>query len=168
MLIQRIARPPAAEYALHLSIYYCILKPQWQPGVAAGTDRQSLYGASQYYRDRHHLKGFWGHTPSRDVTWIHRDARTLAQTLWERFSSGWQSVCVSWWVFTVRMAKRSGPEIGRQRRTTWEVPGMWLKHSGRASSRLYEHCKESEMNPAKPSHKWQIRFSSSKYPSHTG
>lgn len=126
--------------------------------MAAGTDRQSLYGASQYYRDRHHLKGFWGHAPSRDVTWIHRHARTLAQTLWERFSSGWQSVCVSWWVFTARMAKRFGPEMGRQRRTTWEVSGMCMRHSGRASSRLYEQFKESEMNPAKPSHKWQIRF----------
>lgn len=32
MLIQRIAQPPAAEYALHLSIYYCVLNPQRQSG----------------------------------------------------------------------------------------------------------------------------------------
>lgn len=146
MLILRQARPLAAEYTLHWSIYYCILNPQWQPGVAAGADRQSLYGTTQYDRDRHHLKGFWGHETSRDVTWIHPHAQ--AQACWESFSSGWQPDC----------AGGRGDTRGRSLGYPFE---MWLwgilgdRHQGFASN---SRSRRRTEDGAKPGRKWQIRL----------
>lgn len=174
MLIQRIAQPPAAEYTPHLSIYYYILNPQWQPGVAAGTDRRSLYRASQYYGDRHHLKRVWGHAPSCGVTWIQlhtlTQIHTRAQTCWESFTSGCQPVCVSWWVFTARTAKRFRPGMGRQGGggRKWEVLEYLCEmclcwYSARTSSTLYEPRREPS-----PVINDRYGFSSAKYFSHKG